>query len=285
MKHTGILISLICGIAGTMTITSCDQTLPAERIQIEIQGPYGKLPGEIQRPAMKSKASCPMVIICHGLTGHKSETHLTTLADSLEAHGIASIRCDFNGHGDADGEFVDMTISKEVEDAQAIFDYVNTLSWVDKTNIAISGHSQGGAVAGIKAGDLGTPAIKCLLLMSPAANIHTDLAEDNNMFGTPIDWDNVPEYIDFWGGRHLGGAYLLDAKALDIHARTIPYTGPTFVIQGNKDSRPLYLQALKYGELMQDCKVQVLDGQDHCYTVDVAAAIKPAADFLIEHLK
>ena len=82
-----------------------------------------------------------MVMILHGLTGHKNEKHITAFSDALEAEGIASIRFDFNGHGDSYGEFEDMTIPNEIEDARRVYEYVRNLPYVE--SVSIGGHSQG----------------------------------------------------------------------------------------------------------------------------------------------
>ena len=60
------------------------------------------------------------------------------------------MRFDFNGHGDSDGEFENMTVLNEIEDANAILNYVKTDPHV--RNIYLVGHSQGGVVASMLAG-------------------------------------------------------------------------------------------------------------------------------------
>ena len=117
---------------------------------IMIDGDHGKLAAIIQTPDGRSQY--PMVIICHGFTSQKEYVLLKELADDLEAAGIASIRFDFNGHGESEGRFQDMTVRNEIEDAKKVFDYVRKLPEV--TTISIAGHSQGGVVASMVAGEL-----------------------------------------------------------------------------------------------------------------------------------
>ena len=45
-------------------------------------------------------------------------------------NGIATIRFDFDGHGDSDGEFCDMNVLSEILDAAKIIDYVRGLDFV-----------------------------------------------------------------------------------------------------------------------------------------------------------
>ena len=105
------------------------------------------------------------------------------ICDTLQAHGIASIRFDFNGHGQSEGEFKDMTVPNEIEDAKKVVAYVSSLPYVN--GLAIAGHSQGGVVASMTAGELsealGKPAFKAVALMAPAAVLREDAIKGNTM--------------------------------------------------------------------------------------------------------
>ena len=86
-----------------------------------------------------------MAIIFHGFTANRNTSLLREIANSLRDENIASVRFDFNGHGDSDGKFENMTVLNEIEDANAILNYVKTDPHV--RNIYLVGHSQGGVVA------------------------------------------------------------------------------------------------------------------------------------------
>jgi pimeloyl-ACP methyl ester carboxylesterase len=88
------------------------------------------------------KDKCPMAILMHGFMSSKKMHPVPMLAETLAKEGIASICFDFNAHGKSEGEFIDMTIANEIEDAKAVFRYVNTLPYV--TDTIFIGHSQGG---------------------------------------------------------------------------------------------------------------------------------------------
>lgn len=148
-----------------------------------IDGDHGRLKAIIQKPEMKQGERCPMVIFCHGFSGTKDGPMFELIADTLQAHGIASIRFDFNGHGESEGEFKDMTVPNEIEDAKKVVEYVRDLRYVSE--LAIVGHSQGGVVASMTAGqlseELGEPAFKAVALMAPAAVLRDDAIRGNTM--------------------------------------------------------------------------------------------------------
>ena len=278
MKLYRIILACMAAVA---IAASCTPSLEELHETPAIQGAVGTLRGNIDRPAVLGRR-CPVAIICHGLTGNRSEAHLMALADSLYANGIAVVRFDFNGHGESDGEFVHMTLDNEVQDLVSIYDYVASLPWVDTQKISLAGHSQGGLVAGVVAGDLGAEKVRSLLLLAPAACIHT-AALNGEMFGQPLD-EELPEYIEFWGGSHLGRDYLLSARSMDVFGRTSAYTGPALVLQGTNDGAELIADAEKYPTLMKDCQYVPLYGLSHCFPEDPEFAAGIGSDFIKSHM-
>ena len=124
----------------------------AQSKDLIIQGDHGKLAAVLQTPDGANKY--PLVIVCHGFTSNKDTKLMQTLANDLEKEGIATLRFDFNGHGKSEGRFQDMTVLNEIEDAKKVYDYAAKLPNV--ISISLAGHSQGGVVASMTAGLLGT---------------------------------------------------------------------------------------------------------------------------------
>ena len=98
--------------------------------EVFIDGDHGRLKAIIQSPKLQDGEKCPMVVFCHGFSGSKDGPMFELIADTLQAHGIASIRFDFNGHGDSEGAFQDMTVPNEIEDAKKVVAYVRDLRYV-----------------------------------------------------------------------------------------------------------------------------------------------------------
>ena len=155
------------------------------------------------------------------------------ICDTLQAHGIASIRFDFNGHGQSEGEFKDMTVPNEIEDAKKVVEYVSSLPYVN--GLAIAGHSQGGVVAAMTAGELsealGQPAFKAVALMAPAAVLREDAIKGSTM-GKMYDPFDPGEYIELFGGLKLGGNYIRTAFTLPIYETAAKYQGPAIIVHG-----------------------------------------------------
>ena len=147
-----------------------------------IDGSMGRLSTRLQLPELQEGEKCPVVVICHGFMGNKNEPLLSAIAENLVELGIGAIRCDFNGHGQSEGEFVDMTVLNEIDDALAVIDYVRRMPQTD--GISILGHSQGGVVAAMTAGQLGSSVLKSAVLMAPAAVLRDDALRGSTMGAT-----------------------------------------------------------------------------------------------------
>lgn len=252
----------------------------AKTENVSIEGDHGKLAAVLQVPEDRN-AKRPLVIICHGFMGSKDYSLLENLADYLETAGIASIRFDFNGHGESEGRFQDMTVPNEIEDAKKVFNYVKGLGWV--SSISIAGHSQGGVVSSMVAGELGADNIKAVVLFAPAAVLRDD-AIRGNVFNVQFNALNPPEYVDIMGHK-VGRNYFLLARDLPIYETAGKYQGPACLIHGTGDIIVPYTYSSRYHEIWKDSEIHIVSEWDHGFTGHEAEAAKIGAEFFIKHLK
>lgn len=253
----------------------------AQSRNVTIDGDHGKLAAVVQTPDGLSQF--PLVIICHGFTAKKEQPLLKYLADDLEKAGIASIRFDFNGHGASEGRFQDMTVLNEIEDAKKVYEYALSMRGV--TNISIAGHSQGGVVTSMVAGELGAENIKSIALMAAAAVLRDD-AIRGNLFGTTFNsYDNVPEYVEIMDGKRVGRDYIQTSRNLPIYETASKFEGTVFIIHGTNDVIVPYTYSLRYQEVYPGSKIELLEGFNHSFTQDEKLTARKVADFFISQLK
>jgi len=254
--------------------------------QLTIDGSKGRLSAVIQKPVLQPGEQCPMVMLCHGFNGNKEAKLLTLVADSLQARGIASIRFDFNGHGKSEGDFQEMTVPNELEDARKVFEYVRDLRYVSK--VAIAGHSQGGVVAAMTAGQLPQGDVSAVALFAPAGVIPDDairgLRPDMsfNPHENPLD---PPEYIELWGGLKLGRDYIKTAQTLSIYPTAQHYQGPAIIIHGTADRVVPFTYGQRFHEIWPSSQLVILPAFDHGFSQCVYRVADLATDFLVSVLK
>ena len=251
-----------------------------------IDGHHGRLKALIQKPELQQGEKCPMVIFCHGFSGTKDGPLFELVADTLQAHGIASIRFDFNGHGESEGEFKDMTVPNEIEDAKKVVEYVRDLKYV--STIAIGGHSQGGVVAAMTAGqlseELGEPAFKAVALMAPAAVLRDDAIRGNTM-GKQYDPFDPGEYVELWGGLKLGGEYIRTSFSLPIYETAAKYQGPALIIHGNGDRVVPYTYGERFHQIWPKSELVIQEYFDHGFSQNVYRTTDIVSDYLTKQLK
>ena len=253
----------------------------AQSRNVWIDGDHGRLAAIVQTP--DNLKNFPLVIICHGFTAMKEQPLLKYLADDLEAAGIASIRFDFNGHGKSDGRFQDMTVVNELEDAKKVYEYARDMRGV--TSISIAGHSQGGVVTSMVAGQLGAESFQSVALMAPAAVLRDD-ALRGNIMDFKYDANNLPEYVEIYNGLRVGRNYFRVAQTLPIYETAANYQGPVFILHGTADVVVPYTYGLRYQEIYRGgAEIELLQGFDHGFSQNEKRAARIVADYFIRQLK
>ena len=253
----------------------------AQTESVVIDGDHGKLQSVIHKPQLKSGERVPMVLLCHGFMGNKDGALENRIANLLSERGIASIRFDFNGHGQSEGRFQDMTVPNEIVDAKKVIDYVSALPYV--SSVAISGHSQGGVVAAMTAGELGSDKIKAVVLLAPAAVLRDDAIRGSTM-GATYDPFNLGEYVELFRGLKLGAEYIRTAFTLPIYETSAKYEGPALIIHGTGDRVVPYTYGERFHQIWPKSKLQIIDRADHGFSKEIEQVATSTAEFLSQAL-
>lgn len=254
----------------------------AQKVTTEttVDGALGKLSVTVEAPTLKPGQKVPVVIQMHGFSGNKEGMH-AMIADKLVKKNIASVRFDFNGHGKSEGLFQNMTVPNEVEDAKAVYEYVKTLPFVSK--IGMLGHSQGGVVASMTAGELGSENVSALVLMAPAAVLRED-AIRGNTFGKSYDPLNLTDDVELFGGRKLGKAYIESAFSLPIYETAAGYKGPAAIFHGNADRVVPYTYGERYHKIYPLSEYHYLPNEDHGFSQTLDSISNLITNFYLSKL-
>lgn len=117
MKHIILIITTVLCCLGLSAQTDS---------VFYIQGSVGRLATHLQLPQIETAQKLPIVILCHGFMGCMDGELFDDISSDLVAKGIGVVRFDFNGHGKSDGEFRNMTVPNEIEDAKTVIKWVRT---------------------------------------------------------------------------------------------------------------------------------------------------------------
>ena len=251
----------------------------------EVYGPLGGLATTVVLPEAfdKEHDKCPLAVLMHGFMSNKELFPLPELACALAKEGIASVRFDFDAHGESEGRFVDMTLSTEMADAKAVLEYVCNMPFV--TAIALIGHSQGGVIAGMLAGEMENQPERpcCLVQLAPAAVLKDDALAGRCM-NAKYDAANPPESVSVFC-QEVGRVYFLESQNLPIYETSAKYTGRVCIIHGEKDKIVPISYSERYHQSYNDCELHILQGEGHMLDCDKTGLIKLVTTFLTDNLQ
>lgn len=215
-------------------------------------------------PAGRALCLPPVVVFCHGFTGHKVESHrlFVKAARALGREGCAALRFDFRGSGDSAGEFEEMTVSGEVQDAVAAVQFAR--EHVGRP-VALLGLSLGGAVAALATERLGD--VAALVLWSAVARparIARAMGERSSGAPSVVTWQG---HYDL-GGNLVGQAFVADILRIDPLQAARSCQVPVLVIHGTRDQSVPPEDASAYMEAFPgpDKTLHLVEGADHTFS-------------------
>jgi dipeptidyl aminopeptidase/acylaminoacyl peptidase len=231
-----------------------------ERTAVTLKAEGKKIFGILHLPTDKQK--CPAVLFCHGFGGNKSGRFrfFVLLSEALAKQGIASLRFDYRGSGDSEGEIIDMTPQKQIEDTCLAARLLFTHPQIDKTRFGILGRSFGGAIASKASVKIGT--IKSIALIAPFFDAGTWLAEKERKTSDGIF--SIEDNRVSFAGQPLAPECIHEITHLDVE-HTIEELGttPLLLVQGLKDTVLGLDHFEKYKQARPDAELLVLKETDH----------------------
>ena len=223
---------------------------------LELTNKWGKvLRGYLDYP---DNFNGEVVVFFHGFTGNKSEHdyHFRNFSRIISKEGYASIRMDFSGNGESDGEFYDFTFDTMIDEAKQMIDYAFKLDGVKK--VSVLGFSMGGAVATIMSSIYQNKLSK-LILWSAAANIKDHIKK---YYETGEKLDN---------GNSMHGNFELSKEMYETIDKCEPmegiekFTNPVLLCHGRSDQCIDYMYSMRYAVKYKNATVHIVDGAGHGY--------------------
>jgi len=230
-----------------------ERVFECKRGELTIRGTeYLPIEGEIH----------PAAIVCHGFMAFQDTVRQYTKL--LAELGYAAYCFDFCGgsvvKGKSDGKTTEMSVLTEVQDLEAVIQYVQNLPYISD-ELLLMGCSQGGFVSALTAAKHPGMVSK-LVLFYPAFCIPDDARAGKMMFAK-FDPNQIPELIHC-GPMKLGRCYPADVIHMDPFEEIKSYTGPVLLVHGTKDN----IVDIRYSDkavsaYSQSVVYQIIDGGGH----------------------
>jgi dipeptidyl aminopeptidase/acylaminoacyl peptidase len=220
-----------------------------------------KLCGVLSSPTGNTKI--PIITLCHGLSTSKDGRTCSRLEAMLNRKGMSTFRFDFFGHGESEGKFEDITLSEAVNDVHKA---IHVLKDSGYSKISLMGSSFGGFASLIAASQL--PELILLALKSPVSDYLGLLTARDQDIDIPR-WKQKG-FISVIGGNgqnlKLNYPFYEDAETIKSYEAIKKIKIPTLIVHGDKDKTVPLEQSIKCARLLENCRLEVIEGADHTYT-------------------
>lgn len=220
-----------------------------------------KLSGIVRYSDPVEPVRYPVIIVLHGFAEHKHHDLTADLANNLVHYGFLTLRFDFHGHGESEGEFEEHTIHQQVDDVFAALDFVASLEYADADKVAVVGTDIGGNIA--------------LLAAEKDARIKAVVVQGA--------WSNFDNHINSWLQPHeqkelmtkgffdhsqfrIRKEYVQSARMHDVLGQLKNMHAPVLFVHGTADLRVNLVETRELWQAANDPKtLEEVAGADHWF--------------------
>lgn len=196
------------------------------------------------------------LVLCHGMESTRGGTKQTAIVERFVPLGYNVLRFDFSFVGDSEGEYEDLTVSAEVDDALGALDFMHEFGASECTLV---GSSLGGLVALLTAAQL-PHLVSRVAVIAPVADsrLFTDGLSDKAI----ADWRTR-------GRRRVGSGFLKpsfldDVLRIDAPAALRTIQMPVLVMHGDADDVVPFSHAEIVRKNVQGpCRIEKFAGVGH----------------------
>lgn len=217
------------------------------------------LTGDLYLPENNPKSG---VVFGHCFTCSRHTRVITASCEALYNSGIATLRFDFSGNGQSQGDFAETTYSKHVKEMKLA---IQQLKNYGVETIGLAGHSMGAAISLLTASRSSE-----VSAVSTLAGRFSELDVSGLLGETKIEELRQTGQIHFTSrGRNLvlGNDFFDDVKEYDLADTVSNLNKPLLAIHGEEDDVIPVSEVYQSRQLRpQNTTIEVLKGADHMFS-------------------
>lgn len=201
------------------------------------------------------------VIILNGFPSLMTSPTYVKMQEVINEAGIATLRFDYSGFGDSEGDVREFDIDVAVSNLSSVVEYLKTQGF---ERFALAGYSFGGMVGLIYAS---SNEVEFLVLKSPVVN-YFEQKKLLNKLDQLEKWkkENWLREDRFGNTYEIPYSYAEKLMSYDGYELGKKIKCPTLLIHGAKDETIPVEQSKKLGKIIPNCKVEILPNADHHYS-------------------
>ncbi|MFW5784952.1 MAG: alpha/beta hydrolase family protein [Chitinispirillaceae bacterium] len=206
----------------------------------------------------------PWVIFSHGFTGHRLGPGYFFVKQSraLAEMGVSSLRYDFRGSGESDGNFQNQTFPTMCSDLLSATNLIRTN--FRPSSLFLFGHSLGGLVSAEQVSHINA---RGLILLSAVADLSKRVRHVDAIKEKGPDQEGLYEY----GPHKMSLQFLEGLKGIDPKASINGFSGDVLAFHGDRDETVHIDESRMYMNWCEqrnrgDFTLVTVEGGDHNYT-------------------
>lgn len=202
-----------------------------------------------------------VVILCHGFLGSKDNWTNRTVADQLSELEIASLRFDFFGHGQSEGDLKDLLLTTLIAQTESVMALMRGQGY---RQIALLGSSFGGLVATLAAAKHST--VAALALRCPVGDFPALLRRQFGNAGIEL-WRRLGQVPPSVAPIPVHFRFFEDCERHNAHHAAQALRVPTILVHGDRDEViPVTQSEELYRHIRAEKALHVIPGADHRFS-------------------
>lgn len=221
-----------------------------------------------------------LVIACHGFRGAKENGgRIYSLGEKLKQIGMGLLAFDFQGSGQSEGQYSDLTLTRQAGDLQDVINYADQQFQLP---IIVLGRSFGGST--ILAGASQDDRIVGYIFWSTTVFLKETFTGLNPALASQVEKGNTIMLTDEGGNYELDPDLFQDFANhnMDDYLRAIG-NRPVLIVHGLADEMVPTKNAQHIAQLLPQAQLNLLEGADHRFTQHTAQREDLSIQWLAGH--
>ena len=220
-----------------------------------------KLAGTLHLPEFPTDRA---VIWGHCFTCSRHTTILRDISKKLEEKGIASLRFDFSGNGQSEGDFSHTSYTRHIAEMKQAASFLSEQGF---SRFAAGGHSMGAAIAVLSAERMSGETLKisavCALAGRLGSGKISQIFSDKQM--EELRQTGRVSFVSRGRKLELREDFFTDMQKYDLAAAVAGLKIPLMVIHGDKDEVIAVENALEAKERNPAIELEIIPDADHMF--------------------